>query len=76
MHTVENYDRKHFHTRLYCCVTDMQRLGNVNTKSTTIEFSRQIFKKMLKFNVSLKSVECEPSCFMQTYRRTDMTKLI
>ena len=34
------------------------------------------FRKMLKFKLSWKSVEWEPSCFMQTYRRTDMTKQI
>jgi len=31
---------------------------------------------MAKFKISWKSVEWEPSCFMQTGGRTDMTKLI
>ena len=45
-----------------------------------LEFSRQIFDKKLKYKISSKSVQCEPSCSVrtdtQTDGRTDMTKLI
>jgi hypothetical protein len=34
------------------------------------------FSKNLKYQISWKSVKWEPSCFMRTDRRTDMTKLI
>ena len=43
---------------------------------TGLEFSRQIFRKTLKYQISLKSVQLEPSCSMRTDRMTDMTKLI
>jgi hypothetical protein len=36
------------------------------------EFSRQVFEKKLKYQISSKSVMWEPSCSMWT----DMTKLI
>jgi len=32
------------------------------------------FQKILKYKISLKSVQWEPSCSMRTCRRTDMTK--
>jgi len=45
-----------------------------------LEFSRQIFSKILKYQFSWNSVLCESSCFMRTDgqidRRTDMAKLI
>jgi len=41
-----------------------------------LEFSRQIFGKILKHQISWKSVQLEPSCSMRTDGRTDMTKLI
>ena len=31
-----------------------------------LEFSRQIFEKNFEHQVSWKSVQCEPSCFMRT----------
>ena len=37
-----------------------------------LKFSRQIFEKMRKYQISCKSVQWEPSCSM----RTEMTKLI
>ena len=44
-----------------------------------LEYSRQIFEKILKYQVLPKSVQWEPSCSMrterQTDRQTDMTKL-
>jgi len=43
---------------------------------TKLAFSRQIFRKILKYQISLKSVQLAPSCFMRTDRRTDMRKLI
>jgi len=42
----------------------------------TLEFSGQIFFKILKYKISLKSVLGELSCSMRTERRTVMTKLI
>jgi len=33
-----------------------------------LEFSRQIFEKILKYRIPLKSIQWEPSCSM---RRTD-----
>ena len=41
-----------------------------------LEYSAQIFEKKLKYQVSSKSVQWEPSCFMQTDRQTDTTELI
>jgi hypothetical protein len=41
-----------------------------------LEFSRQIFEKMLKYQISWKYVQWEPSCSMRTDRRTGITKLI
>jgi hypothetical protein len=35
-----------------------------------------VFKKILKYQISWKSVQREPSCSMRTDRRTDMRKLI
>jgi hypothetical protein len=40
-----------------------------------LEFSRQIFEKY-SYQISSKSVQWEPSCFMRTDGRTDMTKLM
>ena len=34
------------------------------------------YRKILKYQISLKSVQWEPSCFMRTNGQTDMTKLI
>jgi hypothetical protein len=39
-----------------------------------LQFSRQIFQKRLKYQVSSPSVQWQPSCFMQTDRQ-DMAKL-
>ena len=39
------------------------------------EFSRQVFQKILKYQISWKSVQSEPSCSMRTDGQTDMTKL-
>jgi hypothetical protein len=41
-----------------------------------LKFSRNILKKYSKYQVSWKSFRWEPSCYMRTDRRTDMTKLI
>ena len=41
----------------------------------TLIFSTN-FRKIPKYQISLKSVQCEPSCSVRTDRRTDMTKLI
>jgi len=45
-----------------------------------LEFSRQIFKKILKYQISSKSVQWEKSCSTRTdghmAGQTDMTKLI
>jgi hypothetical protein len=40
-----------------------------------LEFSRQIFKKMLKYQISWKSAHWEESCSMLTDGQSDMTKL-
>ena len=40
-----------------------------------IVFSKD-FRKKLKYQISWKSFQWEPSCFMQTDGRTDATKLI
>jgi len=34
------------------------------------EFSRQIFEKTLKYKISLKSVQWEPSCIVRTDKHT------
>jgi hypothetical protein len=39
-----------------------------------IEYSRQ-FRNILKYEILLKSVQWETSCFMRMDRRTDMTNL-
>jgi hypothetical protein len=36
-----------------------------------LEVSRQIFEKFLKYQISWKSVQWEPSCFMGTDGQTD-----
>jgi len=41
-----------------------------------LEFSRQFFLKIFKYQITRKSVQWEPICSMQTDRRTDMTKQI
>jgi len=41
-----------------------------------LEFSQQIFEKILKYQISSISIQWEPSGFMQTDSRTGMTKLI
>ena len=41
-----------------------------------IEFSRQIFEKILGYEISWKFVEWKPRYFMLAEARTDMTKLI
>jgi hypothetical protein len=41
-----------------------------------LEFSLQIFEKSLKYKISSKSFQSEPSCSMGTDERTDMMKLI
>jgi hypothetical protein len=43
---------------------------------TKLEFSRRIFRWILKCQISWKSVQWEPSCSMRTDGRTDMTNLI
>ena len=41
-----------------------------------LQFSEQILRKKLKYYVSSKSVQWEPSCSMRTDGRTDTIKLI
>ena len=41
-----------------------------------IEISQQNFEKKLNYQVSSKSVQWEPSCFMRTDKLTDTKKLI
>ena len=41
-----------------------------------LEFSVQIFEKILKYQMSWKSVHWEPSCSLRTNGHTDMTMLI
>jgi hypothetical protein len=36
-----------------------------------LEFSRQIFEKILTYQIICKSVQWEPSCSMRVDRRTD-----
>ena len=43
---------------------------------TKLEFSRQGFEKVLKYQISWKSALWEPSCFTRSDRRTDTTKLL
>ena len=50
----------------------MSSSGNYWPKLT----SRQFFRKILKYQISLKSVNWKQSCFMRINGRTDMTKLI
>ena len=40
-----------------------------------LKFSQRIFEKMLKCQISWKSVQREPSCSIRTDGQTDMTKL-
>ena len=40
-----------------------------------LDFYGQIFEKILKNEILLKSVQWETSCFMRTDGQTDMTKL-
>jgi hypothetical protein len=40
-----------------------------------LEFSGQIFEKILKYHISWKSLEWQPSCSMRTEGPTDMTKV-
>ena len=41
-----------------------------------LALSQQIFEKMLKYQISWKSIQCEPSCSMRTGGRTDKTTVI
>jgi len=41
-----------------------------------LEFSRQTAEKSSKYQISWKSIQCEPSCSMRTDRWTAMPKLI
>jgi len=41
-----------------------------------LEFSRQILREILTYQISRKSAQWEPSCYTWTDGRTDMTKLI
>jgi hypothetical protein len=41
-----------------------------------LEFSQQIFEKILEYQISRKSVQWEPSCSMRTDRQSDTTNLI
>jgi len=41
-----------------------------------LEFSQQIFEKMLNNQISRKSVHLEPTCSMWTYGQKELTKLI
>jgi hypothetical protein len=41
-----------------------------------LAFSRQIFEKIIKYQISWKSIQWESICYMRTDRRTDMTKLM
>jgi hypothetical protein len=41
-----------------------------------LDFSRQIFRKKLKYQVSSKFVQWEPSCSMRTDGRTDMKLIV
>jgi len=36
-----------------------------------LEFSRKDFRKILKYQISRKSIQWEPSCSMRNDRRTD-----
>jgi hypothetical protein len=40
-----------------------------------LEFSRAYFRKILKYKISWKSVQLEPSCSMRTDRRTNVTNV-
>ena len=41
-----------------------------------LEFYRQILDKKLKYQVSSKSVQCEPNCTMRTEGQTDMKSIV
>ena len=41
-----------------------------------LEFSRHIFEKKLRYQVSLKFGQWEPSCSMRAEGKTDVTKVI
>ena len=41
-----------------------------------LEFSSKDFRKLLKYQISLKSVQWESSCFIRTDGRTDMRNII
>jgi hypothetical protein len=41
-----------------------------------LQFSRQIFRKILKYKISQKSLQWAQNCSMRMDRRTDMMKLI
>ena len=41
-----------------------------------LEFSRQGYEKKLKYQISSKSVQWEPSCYVRTDGQMDMTQLI
>ena len=54
------------------CIFSLRKVPVILVRFNEIKRSRQIFKKkILKYQISYKSVQWEPSCFMRTDRRPD-----
>ena len=58
-----------------CISVFMYSAGYPCQISMKLELSRQIFEKILKYQIPLKSVQWEPTCSIRTDGRIDMTKL-
>jgi hypothetical protein len=59
-----------------CTQVFMQSTRYTRQVFITVEFSRQVFEKTLKYQISWKSFQLEPSYSMRTDGRTGMTKLL
>jgi hypothetical protein len=71
-----NFCLKHFSCGRKCTFVFVQLPRHSCEILTKLEICLQSFDKTLKYQISWKSVQWEPSCSVRTDRRTDMAQII